>query len=87
MAAGAAGALVGRPVADPLPQLVVADPLIALREFGDLFGEGEADFEAGGVGREGVFGSVAAGEKRGKMSRFDARAGIANRDGHPRALL
>jgi UDP-N-acetylmuramoyl-tripeptide--D-alanyl-D-alanine ligase len=74
-AGGAAGALVGRPVADPLPQLVVADPLIALRR---VAARARAAFPGVVIGITGSVGKTSTKELLAALLGAEAFATEAN---------
>ena len=86
-AAGAAGALVGRPVADPLPQLVVADPLDALRR---IAARARAAFPGVVIGITGSVGKTSTKELLAALlgaAAFATEANLNNTIGVPLMLL
>jgi len=86
-AAGAAGALVGRPVADPLPQLVVADPLAALRR---VAARARAAFPGVVIGITGSVGKTSTKELLAALlgaEAFATEANLNNTIGVPLMLL
>jgi len=85
--AGAAGALVGRPVADPLPQLVVADPLAALRR---IAARARAAFPGVVIGITGSVGKTSTKELLAALlgaEAFATEANLNNTIGVPLMLL
>lgn len=74
-AQGAAGALVGRPVDDPLPQLVVADPLVALRR---IAARARSAFPGVVIGITGSVGKTSTKELLAALLGADAFATEAN---------
>jgi UDP-N-acetylmuramoyl-tripeptide--D-alanyl-D-alanine ligase len=74
-AQGAAGALVGRPVDDPLPQLVVDDPLGALRR---IAARARAAFPGVVIGITGSVGKTSTKELLAALLGADAFATEAN---------
>jgi len=84
---GAACALVGRPVADDLPQLVVDDPLVALRRVAARW---RADFPGCVIGVTGSVGKTSTKELLAALLGTDAfvtEANLNNLIGVPLMLL
>jgi UDP-N-acetylmuramoyl-tripeptide--D-alanyl-D-alanine ligase len=86
-AQGAAGALVGRPVDDPLPQLLVADPLAALRH---IAAHARAAFPGVVIGITGSVGKTSTKELLAALlgaEAFATEANLNNTIGVPLMLL
>ena len=86
-AQGAAGALVGRPVDDPLPQLLVADPLAALRR---IAARARAAFPGVVIGITGSVGKTSTKELLAALlgaEAFATEANLNNTIGVPLMLL